>query len=80
VPGRRWRDLFSIILTREFRYVKPDKRLLLHVADQWGVDPSSLLMVGDSREDVECGKAAGTGTCLISGGGNELSAETLPWR
>lgn len=24
--GEEWRDLFSIILTREFRYVKPDKR------------------------------------------------------
>jgi hypothetical protein len=35
------------------------------------VDPSWLLMVGDSFEDVEVGNAAGTATCLIAGGGNE---------
>jgi phosphoglycolate phosphatase-like HAD superfamily hydrolase len=32
------------------------------------VDPARLLMVGDSLEDVECGNAAGTATCLITGG------------
>ena len=37
----------------------------------WGVEPSSLLMVGDSFEDVEVGNAAGTATCLVAGGGNE---------
>jgi hypothetical protein len=31
-------------------------------------------MVGDSHEDVECGNAAGTATCLLAGGGNEVGA------
>jgi hypothetical protein len=30
--GEEWRGLFSEIRTREFKYVKPDKRLLLDVA------------------------------------------------
>jgi hypothetical protein len=33
-----------------------------------------MLMVGDSLEDVECGNAAGTASCLIAGGGNEVGA------
>ncbi len=34
---------------------------------EWGLPPSSLLMVGDSFEDVECGNASGTATCLVAG-------------
>lgn len=73
--GHDYRDVFDIIMTREFPYVKPDKRCLTHFADAWGISPARLLMVGDSTEDVECGNAAGTATCLISGGGNEITSE-----
>lgn len=45
---------------------------------QWNIAPSRLLMVGDSTEDVECGNAAGTASCLILGGGNELQAQSRP--
>jgi hypothetical protein len=35
--GQEWRGLFSEIRTREFKYVKPDKRLLLELAEvRWG--------------------------------------------
>lgn len=71
--GEEWRGAFDILLTREHPYVKPDKRCLLHFSDAWGIPPHKLLMVGDSTEDVECGNAAGTATCLIAGGGNETS-------
>ena len=40
---------------------------------EWGVQPWQLLMVGDSTEDIETGNAAGTATCLIAGGGNEVA-------
>ena len=43
----------------------------------WGIHPGKLLMVGDSHEDVECGNAAGTATCLIAGGGNEVGESCL---
>ncbi|KAG2444612.1 hypothetical protein HXX76_001356 [Chlamydomonas incerta] len=69
--GPEWAGLFSQVLTREFDFVKPDRRLLTHVAKTWGLDPADLLMVGDSFEDVECGNASGTATCLVAGGGNE---------
>ena len=141
--GREWQPLFDPVLTREFRFVKPDKRALQHFAQvcrlrtapraagdgrpaptrsssgpaglvgspaavlaclpacmharmqacgallcphqgrpaplppavqAWGLPPARLLMVGDSTEDVETGNAAGTATCLIAGGGNELPA------
>jgi len=70
--GEEYRDVFDILMTREFPYVKPDTRCLTHFSDAWGVSPSRLLMVGDSTEDVECGNAAGTASCLILGGGNEI--------
>ena len=72
--GEEWREVFDIVLTRDnIPFVKPDKRCLLHFANMWDVEPQSLLMVGDSTEDVECGNAAGTATCLIAGGGNETT-------
>jgi HAD superfamily hydrolase (TIGR01549 family) len=51
--GEEWRPLFNIVLTREFRHVKPDYRLMHHLAEQWGLAPEDILMVGDSLEDVE---------------------------
>ena len=73
--GEEWRSAFDILLTREHPYVKPDKRCLIHFSDAWDIPVHKLLMVGDSTEDVECGNAAGTATCLIAGGGNETSGE-----
>jgi HAD superfamily hydrolase (TIGR01509 family) len=72
--GEAWRPRFTQVLNRHFVFVKPDRRLLLHVAATWGVAPSQLLMVGDSREDVEIGAICGAATCLIAGGGNEVAS------
>ena len=74
VGDHKYKDVFDILMTREFPFVKPDKRCLLHFANEWNLPPSSLLMVGDSTEDVECGNAAGTASCLIRGGGNEIGS------
>ena len=70
--------LWDKIITRHHRHVKPDYRLLLDLADEWNIPAERLLMVGDSTEDVECGNGAGTATCLIEGGGNELSVAHAP--
>jgi HAD superfamily hydrolase (TIGR01549 family) len=78
VIGEEWRAVFDIILTREHSHVKPDKRCLLYFSNQWTVPPFKLLMVGDSLEDIETGNAAGTATCLIAGGGNEVQVKTPP--
>ena len=71
--GEEYRDVFDVVMTREFPFVKPDKRCLTHFSEVWGIPPSRLLMVGDSTEDVECGNAAGTASCFITGGGNEIT-------
>ena len=65
---------FDDIITRHHCHVKPDYRLLRDLAQRWGLPEAQLLMVGDSGEDVECGNAAGTATCLLAGGGNETIA------
>lgn len=31
--GEEWRAVFDPVLTREFKYVKPDKRALAHFAE-----------------------------------------------
>ena len=61
--------------------VKPDAEPLLAAAQDLGVPPHSVLMVGDSAHDVGCGAAAGaktlgvmTGVCSASEMG---AADTL---
>ncbi|CAG9463975.1 unnamed protein product [Pedinophyceae sp. YPF-701] len=72
------RDCFDTIITRHHRWVKPDYRLLVGLAEEWGAPLPALLMVGDSTEDVEVGNAAGTATALIAGGGNEVGGAQPP--
>ena len=44
---------------------KPDKRVALHVLDEWNLDRESVWFVGDSDDDINCGISAGMNTCLI---------------
>ncbi|XP_024020592.1 haloacid dehalogenase-like hydrolase domain-containing protein At2g33255 isoform X1 [Morus notabilis] len=57
---------FSPALSREFRPFKPDPAPLLHICSAWDVQPSEVMMVGDSlKDDVKCGKQAGAFACLL---------------
>jgi len=47
---------------------KPDPEGLLHILRQAGVEPGEAVIVGDSRNDVQAGKAAGTVTCGVTYG------------
>lgn len=49
---------------------KPSPLPLLHIAAACNVAPSECLMVGDSRHDVEAGKAAGFATLALPYGYN----------
>lgn len=49
---------------------KPDPMGLHHVCDKWQLEPSQLLMVGDSKNDIEAGKAAGAKTLGLTYGYN----------
>ncbi|XP_078442086.1 haloacid dehalogenase-like hydrolase (HAD) superfamily protein [Wolffia australiana] len=61
---------FSPALSREFRPYKPHPAPLLHICSQWDAHPTEVMMIGDSlRDDVGCGKGAGTFTCLLDESG-----------
>jgi HAD superfamily hydrolase (TIGR01549 family) len=62
---------FSVILTRDFEPVKPHPAPVLHICAHWGLAPADVLVVGDYRDDLTCGRAAGARTCLLR---NRLNA------
>ncbi|SHH98862.1 phosphoglycolate phosphatase [Ferrimonas marina] len=49
---------------------KPDPLPLNTLLQRWGLTPEQMLMVGDSRNDIEAGKAAGCPTIGLSYGYN----------
>lgn len=61
-------DCFPVehILGREEAAPKPSPDGLLKIASAWGVTPSELVMVGDYRFDLDCGRAAGARTVLVN--------------
>lgn len=54
------------ILGRDEAPPKPHPGGLLHLAEQWQVAPSEMVMVGDYRFDLDSGRAAGTHTVLVN--------------
>ncbi len=51
-----------------FRTRKPDPEGLLHILREAGVEAREAIMVGDSRNDVQAGMAAGAVTCGVTYG------------
>jgi phosphoglycolate phosphatase len=47
---------------------KPDPEGLLHILREAGVEAREAVMIGDSRNDVQAGRAAGTVTCGVTYG------------
>eukprot|EP00795_Rhopilema_esculentum_P006002 gene6002-11370_t len=68
-------ELFSIILTRDFKPVKPHPAALLHIASKWDTDPNNIIIVGDDKHDILCGKSAGAMTVLLNNEKNEAAKE-----
>lgn len=56
---------FDYILTREFKPTKPSGEPLLHISRDLCIEPSHILMLGDSRDDMLAGRAAGCQTVLV---------------
>lgn len=54
------------VLGRDNAAHKPDPDGLLQLASAWDVDPAKMVMVGDFRFDLECGRAAGSKTVLVN--------------
>jgi phosphoglycolate phosphatase len=56
----------SIVTADDIREPKPAPQMLVSAARQLGLEPSELLMIGDSRADVLMAQAAGA-TCVLVG-------------
>lgn len=54
------------VLGRDEAPPKPHPAGLLHLAERWNVPAAELVMVGDFRHDLECGRAAGATTVLVA--------------
>ncbi|GAC1035103.1 HAD family hydrolase [Pseudomonas sp. No.21] len=54
------------ILGRDEAPPKPHPGGLQHLATRWRVAASEMVMVGDYRFDLDCGRAAGTATVLVN--------------
>ena len=54
------------VLGRDNAAHKPDPDGLLQLARAWAVEPSRMVMVGDYRFDLDCGRAAGSKTVLVN--------------
>lgn len=69
-----WLDRFdSIVAPEPDDPVKPDPALLLRVASELRVAPSSLIMIGDGPQDIGAGHAVGAHTIGLKGGFLPLS-------
>ena len=72
-------DSFAPVLTREGPFPdKPHPEIALTAAREWGVPPEACLMVGDSMDDVRCGRAAGMATCLLAPEGSAAASPPFP--
>ncbi|MFZ0153592.1 HAD family hydrolase [Pseudomonas sp.] len=54
------------VLGRDEAPPKPHPGGLLKLANAWQVQPSEMVMVGDYRFDLDCGRAAGARTVLVN--------------
>lgn len=69
---------FDIILTREFPHMKPSPEPVLHILEQWNLQPGECLMVGDYIHDIQSANAAGAVSCYYKnsqGGAYESDAD-----
>lgn len=62
---------FSMEISREFKPFKPNPHPSLHVCKAWNVDPQHCLFVGDSKDDMLCGRQAGNITVLLKQDNNK---------
>jgi pyridoxine kinase len=58
---------------------KPDPQVARHILAQWSVhSPGQVWFVGDSIDDMKCGRGAGCRTCFLRNPSNGHAAESGP--
>ena len=65
VVMERYRLQFDVVVAREDAEPKPSPQPVLFIAEQLGLSPDELLMVGDYKFDIMSGQAAGSKTALL---------------
>lgn len=60
----------ELVLTRDCGPIKPDPWPVLHACQKWDTRPDEVAVIGDYRFDIECGRAAGAKTVLLTHDGN----------
>lgn len=59
-------DTFHPVLSRDSGFPDKPHPAIAHAAcDVWGLPAAACLFVGDSKDDVRCGRAAGMLTCFL---------------
>ena len=58
-------ELFQQIVTRDFKYIKPDPNVAISICETFKIHPSNVLFVGDLKDDVMCGNDAGCRSVLM---------------
>lgn len=53
-------------LTRDDGPVKPDPWAVLHACQRWRLSPDEVVVIGDYKFDIECGRAASCRTVLLT--------------
>lgn len=62
------RSFCCVVAGGDLSEMKPHPKPLLEIARRIGVPPTSLVMVGDGPQDVECGRNANAFTVGVAGG------------
>ena len=56
----------ELLFTRDDGPVKPDPWAVTEACCQWDLAPADVVVIGDYRFDVECGRTAGARTVLLT--------------
>jgi phosphoglycolate phosphatase len=56
----------ELLLTRDCGPSKPDPWPVRTACEQWSLTPAEVVVIGDYRFDIECGRAAGARTVLLT--------------
>jgi len=71
-------DDFKAIITREMSLPKPHPDGVIEAAEQMGLSPRELMVVGDFSFDVISGSGAGAVTVLLTNGGESVMGPDDP--
>ncbi|MEX2176220.1 MAG: HAD family hydrolase [Pirellulaceae bacterium] len=66
----KFRLEIELVLSRDCGPIKPDPWPVHFVCQQWNLQPAEVVVIGDYRFDIECGRSAGAKTVLLTHAGN----------